>query len=189
MARFNNVVDSEKYKARLTPERIKRLDKIEALMIRNYTVEEIVEKMKIGRAIVMRDLEFIRQAVLYRQRKEYWKERIVNTLDHQLKEMWEQWDLSKEQAARVTTYQDGTVVETPAKADPRWQSGILAVIKEAATITGLRDEANRVEPVVVEEETKKALAPMSVEEYEKILAHGVPNFHSREAIDVKVTEG
>ena len=40
MARFNNVIDSEKWKARLTPQRLERLDTIEKLMIRCFSVEE-----------------------------------------------------------------------------------------------------------------------------------------------------
>jgi hypothetical protein len=159
---------------------------IESLMIRCFSVDEIVEKMKIGRQIVINDLEFIRKAVLYKKRREYWEEKIVNTLDHQLKEMWAEWDKSKNQPARITTTPDGSVIETPAKADPRWQSGILAVLKEAATVTGIREAAGAVEPVIVEEETKRALAPMSKEEYAKLIQGGMPNLSGSTTIDVEI---
>lgn len=165
---------------------MKRLDEIEALMIRCFTVDEIVAKMKIGRAIVINDLEFIRKAVLYKKRRDYWEEKIVNTLDHQLKEMWEQWDKSKTQPAKITTTPDGSVIETPAKADPRWQSGILAVLKEASAVTGIREAAGAVEPVIVEEETKRALAPMSKEEYEKLIQGGLPSLGGSTTIDVEI---
>jgi len=170
MPRFNNTIDSEKWKCRLTPQRLQRLDKMEKLMIRCFTVDEIVSTMKIGRAIVISDLEFIRKSLLYRQRKEYWKEKIVNTLDLQLKELWEQWEHSKDTPAKIITYDDGRVIEVPGRADPRWQSGILAVLNTAAKVTGIADAANQVEPVIVEEETKKALAPMSVDEWDRMLA-------------------
>ncbi len=186
MNRFNNTIESEKWKCRLTPQRLARLDEIEALMIRCFSVDEIVKKMKIGRAIVINDLEFIRKAVLYRKRRDYWEEKIVNTLDHQLKEMWSEWDKSKTQPAKITTYDDGRVIETPGKADPRWQSGILAVLKEAATVTGIREAAGAAEPVIVEEETKRALAPMSKEEYEKLIQGGMPSLSGSTTIDVEI---
>jgi hypothetical protein len=44
------------------------------------------------------------------------------------------------------------------------------VLNTAAKVTGIADAANQVEPVIVEEETKKALAPMSVDEWDRMLA-------------------
>ena len=188
MARFNNTVESEKWKCRLTPERLKRLDVIEKLSVRCFSVEEIVAHMKIGRAIVINDLEFIRKSVLYRQRKEYWQEKIKNTLDHQLRELWEQWDKSKDAPSRIISYADGSTAEIPGKADPRWQSGILAVLNTAAKVTGIADSAGNVEPVVVEEETKRALAPMSTEEYARLLKSGLPNLSGQTTIDVEIVK-
>lgn len=183
MKRFLNVIESEQWKSRLTPQRLQRLEQIEACLIRFMTVDQIVRKLKIGRPIVLADVKFIQQSLACRKGKEYWKQKIMDTFEHQLKELWEQWDASKDNPSRIITYQDGTVVEIPGKADPRWQSGILAVAKEIANVAGLKESS--VEEVVVTEETKKALAPMSIDEYKRLMEAG-PIDMSKLAIDVEV---
>ena len=160
------------------------------------TTRQIAKELGISQMTAVRDVQLVRaywQEGMQASREE-WQARIVSTYEQVSSELWQQWERWKDGKVVETTLPDGTRTVRREPADPKILAGIVATTRELATTLGVREGADTVARVQVDQETRAALAPMDRDSYLALVANGMPSItvdarpRTEGAIDVEPIE-
>lgn len=158
---------------RATPTRRQRIAEVVApLVTKGLTSRAIAKLVGISQPTAQRDMWLCKQMWLkkFENAGEDYRGRILSTYEMLQAELWEQWEKAKQGRTITTKMPDGSVIVRQEPADLKAISGLLAVTKEVSTYLGLREGADTVARLEVDEATRHALAPMSNEAYLALLA-------------------
>jgi hypothetical protein len=184
-------------KGQLTALRAERLvEVIGPLMAQGMGCQRIADKTGLPRSTVSLDMQAVKKmwSENHANSREEWSGRLLGQYEWMLSELADAWQQSK--TGRITRIinPDGTELIRQEPPDPRWLSGMLAVAKETSTFLGIREGVDTVSRLEVPDATKQALAPMSEDAYQAMLANSgglaqlnaVPPISRREEQPVEV---
>lgn len=164
-----------------TPEEIELLERLERdlikraeeIYVKGGTADDIATQLKVPYSKALWLLKQLKETWSASIDRDYWRGRLLATYQAQMVELWGEWEKSKSRRTTIITNPDGSQTIKHEPADPRWQSGVLAVAKEISQLLGIRDGADAVQNVLIDNSIKQTLAPMSPDEYRKMLESGM----------------
>ncbi len=185
----------------VTTARYERMTEVIApLMVQGLGCKKISDRTGIPKSTVALDIAAVHE--LWEEKhansRNEWSGRLLSQYEWMLSELADAWQQSK--TGRITRIinPDGTELIRQEPPDPRWLSGMLAVAKETSTFLGIREGVDTVSRLEVPDATKQALAPMSEDAYQAMLANSgglaqlnaVPPISRREEqpIEVDITQ-
>ncbi|WP_094556435.1 hypothetical protein [Synechococcus sp. 1G10] len=164
--------------AKASPKRQQRVsEQVAPLVVKGYSVRRIAAELGIDRNAAYRDIKLVKSTwkATLADAGEEWRAKALAQHEFVLQELHEQWEIAKQGKKTATRHPDGSETIKHEPVDLKPLSGIVATVKEITTFLGIREGADTVARIEVDESTRNALAPMDRDSYMALVANGMPS--------------